>query len=1108
MEKTSRVDPLHRPHPLSRFRKASQAVHATQALEEVLTRVIAELYAALDAEAASVALLDRDSGEIVLQAAGPVAEVISGLRLPPGRGIIGWAIANQQSCIVNDVSTDARFWPEIDSYSGFETRSVLCAPLLSGEKGIGAVEVLNKRHGAFTPEDLMYLEAFGAVAASAIDSAQRFQREQERRREADLLRRTWEILTTPRGLEELLDVILDQLAQLIEYRSATILLVTEDGGLELGASRGIENPSEAAELVKSLGLDIKVQTMSKTRQPLLIPDTLTDPRWKHFPRLSYIRSWIGAPLLIKGQLIGTLNVDHDQPNHYRADHVHLMANFAHQAAIAIENCRLYATTHRASVQLAEQARRMVTLYEASRALFGGLELNLGALRRLLSRIADLVGARYGALNILGQNGQAPLLITVGPGDAEIDALDLAALEHHILDGLSSDREVIRNNALRAGIGAEGLLPPAFVDSFLAVAIHARGQLLGWLLLADKREDRHFNKDDEALALVLATNLASAIENAALYQKIHQQLRELSALYEITRTVTEIKETVDVYAHLAEQVASLLGAERCALFVYRNGTLEFQPPGYGLSPDIIPQLQFPVNEGDPLHFCLHNAEPVISNDALQDPRLAAYRPLLTQLQIRRLLGCRINIDETQVGLLVAADKQDGEEFSEHDGRLISIMAYQVNNVLERALLQARQREHAQVQSSLLKVSHAISSLTNQDELLQTIAQVTHQLVDCDHCIIASWEERQTAFIPRAQSGLPTSMQATLSQTLLRPADMPFIDRVTEARKPSLLTRQDIREVVPAWLRNLLGVEYSLIIPLVNQERVVGLTAAAYAQKDHPPGKREIALVTGIARQAAIAIENANLYRDLQLHADQLERAYSDLREVDERKAQFVQNVSHELRTPLTLIKGYLELLLQGEMGTLSDRQKEGLALIAEKAESLGQLILDIVTIQSIDATSLDLQEFDLNLLFQTIISSVKANVPHLRLESDLSPDLPPIKADPGLVERALQLLLDNAVKFSPEGGVITLRARQEDESVRVEVEDQGIGIPEDALPYVFDSFYQVDGSTTRRFGGIGLGLTIARQIITAHGGGMGVQSREGEGSIFYFTLPLAAPLDVT
>ena len=1099
------LDTSTSPSPLARFRRASQAVHATHALDQVLTRTITELHSALDAEAATVALLDEKSGEIIFYAAGPVAERLTGLQVPLGRGIVGWVIANGQSAVVNDVLTDPRFWPEVDGYSGFETHSVLCAPLFSGDKVIGALQVLNKHQGDFAAEDLNFLEAFGAVAVSAIENARRFRQEQQRRRQADTLRRVWEALTTPRDLDTLLDVILDQLRQLVDYCSAAILFVTEDGNLELAASSGFDDLAKAEQVARNLGLDVKVRTMLETRQPLLISDTRTDPRWRHFPNMSYVRSWMGAPLFIKGHLVGTLNVDHDKAGQYTPDQTRLLTSFAHQAAIAIENSQLYAATREATLQLAEQARRLVTLYETSRSLLSGLELDRKALRELLDRITGLIGARYGILNILAENSRPHLLVTSGFSEAEITSLDLATLERDIQDVLNGEHEVICSDELDGAIEAWCSLPPAIADNYLGVAIHARGYTSGWLLLAGKADERPFSQDDEALALALAANLASTIENVSLYHRTQQRLRELSVLYEISRTVTEVKETSEAYTLLATQVARVLDVERCIFFIYKDGEMTCQPPGYGIPAAFIPQFSFSVEPDDPLYVTIHTPGTLFNNDAMNDEDLVAQRTMLGRLNIRRILSSRIVIDKEQVGFLVAADKRSGEEFSEQDRRLVSIITQQVGGALQRVLLQSHQQEHIQTQSALLKVSQATSSLINLDQLLQTVAQITHQLMDSDHCFIASWEERYAAFVPRAQSGLDLTLNETLPHMLLRPDDIPFIDQLTRTREPVVLARQDIVGELPLdWAQELLGREHSLIVPLAIQKRIVGLIAVAYAQDGRSPGEKEIALVTGIAHQAAVAIENVSLYQELQLHSRRLERAYHDLKELDRQKTQFIQNVSHELRTPFTLVEGYLEMLVNEEMGDLNDKQKEALTIVTERTKALDQVIDDIVAIQSVDTASLERYDLDLGMVFRA--AQEQTHAPDVRIEVDSPHELPLVKADPNLMGRAVHHLLSNAIKFSPNGGTITMRIRLENEMLYAEIQDEGIGISSEALPFVFDRFYQADGSTTRQFGGAGLGLAVVKQIVEAHGGQIGVHSAKGEGSTFYFRLPLASSPD--
>ena len=1095
MEHSSSAEPSA---SLVRFRRASQSIQATHVLDEVLMRVIAELHSALDAEAASVALLDETNNQIVLNAAGPVAERVSGLQLPAGYGILGWVIANRQPLIVNDVSKDSRFWPEVDGYSGFKTRSVLCAPLFFGPRVIGAVEVLNKRQGDFTPDDLQYLEAFGAVAASAIENARNFRQEQRRRRESDALRHIWETLTTSRDLDTLLHAILDQLATLIEYRSASVLLVQEQGGFELCASQGIEDVERARRAIQDQGLNAQIQAALESHQVVLIPDTRTDPRWTPWPGFEYVRSWIAAPLIIKGQLAGTLNVDHDRPDFYTAEHAHTLSGFAHQAAIAIENSRLYAVTHRASAQLAEQARRLVTLYETARSLLRGLELDQQALQQLLERLVEMTHARFGLLKVDKNNNHPPVRLVAGQAQPP-PLLDANVVRERLLAALRQGREIIRGAELEGG----GTSPPASLpDDIAVVAIHARGRLLGYLMLGGDQDVPSFSDEDEALALALAAQLATAIENATLYYKTQQRMRELEALYQISRTLVQMRHPDDVYTYLTKQVAALLNARRCAFFLFQDGQLVCQSPAYGLSAETIAQLRFPLSPDSPLYPFIHTPDPLISNDILSEPALKAQRALLEQFQIRRLLSCRVEIGEQQFGVLVVADKRDDQEFTEQDRHLASIMIHQVNSVLQRALLQARQQQHLQIQSALLQVSQAISNLTDLDALLQTVARITHQLTGCHHCFIALWKEHHAAFIPRASSGLDARTDEHLAQYHFVPEEWPFVDRVTRTREPVVLSHQDLLAFRARQAHNLLGWESCLVVPLVTQDRAVGFIAVGYNNAASAPGQREISLVTGIARQAAIAVENANLYQDLHHHARQLERAYRELRALDIQKMQFVQNISHELRTPFTLIKGYLELLLDEEMGALNARQKEGLKVIADKTAQLGELIDDIISIQSIDASTLELYDFDLALLLQAIAERFREFVPDRRFRV-IVPGSIPIRADAGLLERALKHLLDNAVKFSPPDSEITLRAEPRgQDQVYVEVHDEGIGIPPEALPYVFDRFYQVDGSTTRRYGGTGLGLAIVKQIIEAHGGEIGVASEPERGSTFYFTLPTA------
>jgi signal transduction histidine kinase len=219
---------------------------------------------------------------------------------------------------------------------------------------------------------------------------------------------------------------------------------------------------------------------------------------------------------------------------------------------------------------------------------------------------------------------------------------------------------------------------------------------------------------------------------------------------------------------------------------------------------------------------------------------------------------------------------------------------------------------------------------------------------------------------------------------------------------------------------------------------------------------------------------------------------------------VQNISHELRTPLTFIRGYVELLQDGDMGEMTDEQNAALDIVAAKSNILSRLVDDIITLQYANKERIKLAVVSLADLGRAALQAASPNAAELQitLRDEIPGELPPVFGDEQRLVQVFDNLLSNAFKFSRAGGAITVRMRAEAAFVRVEVEDEGIGIPADKLPYIFDRFYQVDGSTTRRFGGTGLGLAIVKQIVESHGGQAGARSEQKKGSCFYFTIPQA------
>jgi histidine kinase len=229
--------------------------------------------------------------------------------------------------------------------------------------------------------------------------------------------------------------------------------------------------------------------------------------------------------------------------------------------------------------------------------------------------------------------------------------------------------------------------------------------------------------------------------------------------------------------------------------------------------------------------------------------------------------------------------------------------------------------------------------------------------------------------------------------------------------------------------------------------------------------------------------------------------SQLEEVENKRRQLIGDVTHELRTPLTSIKGYMEGLVDGVLPATPETYNQ----IHNEASRLARLVDDLQELSRVEASafSLDIRPTDISQLVGTILKrlSPQATIKRISLRSNLPANLGQVLADEDRITQVLTNLVANALQYTPEDGTVTISAIQKDDEVHVSIKDTGIGIPPEHLPNVFTRFYRVDKSRSRNAGGgSGIGLTIAKHLIEAHGGRIWVESEgEGKGSTFSFNL---------
>lgn len=346
----------------------SQAITSTLNLPDTLTIITDHAVRLFNAMSASVALMDKASGYLHFTASSGIkSDFVLGKQLAPGQGVAGWVVQYGEPALVPDTSQDPRFFSEIDRQSNFTTSSILCYPLQNKSGTIGAIEVINKKTGTFTQTDLRLLSWLSIPAVNAIENARLFEAQRIARQQAEMLREATSTLTSVLDPDQVLERILVHLERVIPYDSACVFL-KEDQQLRIVAGRGrqVEQKQVVGRIQHSAdnALYHRIET---SRQPVILPNARVDPDFSTWENgLTYIRGWMGVPLVAKNEVIGYVTLDSHRVDAYGPTDAELAQAFANQAAVAIENARLFEQVSIGRRRLQSLSHRLVEVQEKER----------------------------------------------------------------------------------------------------------------------------------------------------------------------------------------------------------------------------------------------------------------------------------------------------------------------------------------------------------------------------------------------------------------------------------------------------------------------------------------------------------------------------------------------------------------------------------------------------------------------------------------------------------------------------------------------------------------------------------------------------------------------
>lgn len=1027
----------------------------------------------------------------------------------------GYALVAEQGdpFIQEDIRINPHFWEDGRLVAtGMSSRAIL--PLQLGTRILGTLNLESSQTGAFSRPELMpVLGQVAAQVASAIERANLLQRAQESAGESRTLYEATSALAEATSYETVLRAIVGHTI-VSEFAWAEIAMFTPDPETgEEGSLLEIVSSWSSSSAVKMMEVGQRIpvgefpalQLLQPGEQLFICEDITAATNIDTDARTLYLRQGVRAIVLARlstvgvatGGEIGLLRIRFSEPYHPSEQDVRLYNNIADQAAVVLSNQKL--------LQLSEARTEQLT----AAVDFANLATGLAEREDLLKQSVDFFRQRFGfyyvSIFMLDEDGEWAVLQS-GTGDMGEKLLRMGQrvrVDATSMIGWSilNDRPRMAQDVTRDSLYFENPLLPN-VRSAIALPLKSRGQINGALSI---ESDKRFAFTNELISTLelMATQLANMIESAELYDRSQSSLAETRMLYRIAQQITDALTVEDVFKVAVEGLSQRPEPDWVVagqLEPRQNPTHLRIVWSWSRDGAPIPFETYPLDKIPRLAGLLRDDESFVTPDVTQDPLVDDYfHTVFGQLGLRAMAAFQLRVYGVQYGTIMVHSRK-AREFSTTELRFYENVSRQTFVALQNIGLVEETRAQAERRDILNEVLRTASSSLDRLSLMRDVGRVLAVRLERP-VLMWNWDGQTLTPVSVHEAGGKLVVDSGEAPPLSR-LDAPILYHVIERMTPISVNftseRGTFVQHAQAYLPQPLVEGY--VVPLRVRGTVFGIMLLG-RQEQHPDFNEEARdFVRTAGVNVSVALQTAVLYQEAQETAIKLQ-------EVDKLKNQFMANMSHELRTPLNSIIGFSRVILKGIDGPLTDMQKTDLTAIYDSGRNLLELINDILDISKIGAGKMEMvfEPTDLQEIARGVITTMAGQLTDkpVRLLLDLPEKLPVVLADARRIRQVLTNIVGNAVKFTDEG-FIKVSASYDKYQVTMSIEDTGIGIPVDRRHAVFEQFEQVDSSSTRRYGGTGLGLPLSREFIRLHGGDMEFESVVGEGSCFYFWIPIGGP----
>jgi PAS domain S-box-containing protein len=778
-----------------------------------------------------------------------------------GQGITGQVAATGKPANIKDVRK-AKNYIQINPKS----LSELCVPMTIGERVTGVINAESFKSDFFTSDDERLLTTVAGQLATAIERLRKERAEREQRILAEALRDIASALNSTLDFNTVLDRILENIWRVVPSKTAIIMLVN-NGMARTIRQRGFED-REMAKWIDELHIVCNeipdFQRAITTHQPQLITDTHSAPGWITFPETDWIRSYLLAPILVEENAIGFIVLNHDMPGFFSKQDANRLVAFTNQAAIAIENARLFQEENR-------RAKIIEALAEIANVIATSREIG-GALDEIAQRSLNLLKASHVAIYMLQDDDQTLKIITAKGSYREKLLLHTIKIGQGITGNIvtAGKPEIINDTAKDPRRNKVPGTPEEDnqIETMMSAPLILRGKTIGAMNAWRLRANGLFSKSELNFLVSIAHQASIAIESGRLFEETIRHAQEAAAIAKVGRDISSTLKLDIVLERIATYAKELLKAESSAVYLTEKNSSQLRAiAAIGVDADEIKNDPLQLGAGILGNIALQKAGEIV-NDTNSDPRAITIKGTETNPS-EHIMGVPVLLQDQLTGLLVVWRNGAGEDYKPTELGFLSSLAQQVGIAIENARLFRAEQQGRQEAENLREATAIVATTLDQGHAIELILDQLARVLKYDSAAIQLLRDGYLEIV--GGRGWP-SESAVLGLRFPIPGNNPNTIVIQE-RRPLILdkttdTFKSFLEEPHRHIRSWLGV------PLIAHGEVIGMLSVDSVE-DGYFNDEHMRIATAYANQAAIAIDNAHLHEK----SENQVRRLTALRDVD-------------------------------------------------------------------------------------------------------------------------------------------------------------------------------------------------------------------------------------